>query len=947
MNIIVLPIIFAVLVFSMLGIYSMTTSSEQTVARDSRESIEELADRKGEVLDARIKDNTILIDSHVQQESKIFLIDFVLKNGTVSRVLYSEDGHEFDPTTPRKENREHGTDAPEIGSGQVGRVVNLVDFKIERDDLASASFLTENGNRFSIDIPQVALLGADGGDGVGGGDGTYGTGTDVNGDGVTNRQDDINGDGTIDDQDVALHMINSMGLQTRIIQLDPMEDTSVLHGDFMDAHLESYQGRSETEVSVIPYIPVTSDTDFATLIVKDNEQHYMIPEFFGVEYTIEHGKLVPIGEGGTNILGYTQTPKILESGIEISQNAQGITLSGEGEMIVKLHNLPEQAMLIKGDISGGTLQIITTELDLIDEEYHSGKGYLTHSQDDDPGHASFSVVGGIASDKNGLLDLYAHTTSRHIHADGNYRACYSGNSNYGQAVVSAYHYPAKTTTFSYTPERRGCNYVTQVEINTPLVKTNEGDHYLITGNSYIAPVLRYTDHGRSYEMSVRSFNLYDTLPGIQLMTASNEQFKELVTFPTEPAYLHVKLNAGGYVTIRGEAYDGETDIFLYVNNVGEFTPYKITKNEYPIAVGMSNHDGQIIVDDFEIDENSPSLLGGHLYLYPDASKYYKIPPTEVAGDAPNTFLTQDEIRDRVENGRMDIDDSLWVNNAESFGKVVFDTLNHETIPIETDENLMYVAHAYAVIHVTGDVKISKLSLDEDVPTPYLDGEYSGRDRIYVPVIPGYETMHLEINGIPATMEFAAILGGTGITIADPASSSIKRVSLTSPIHYASAIAGTSAFAIATSDGNLKAVVSETISGEIEIENTYKLRMIPPPPPEPPNNDPLSGVVDIHINGVKYGQTIVLGVNPNPAFTPTNTGELTVIRGVHYSYPDYVLTGTVTVPVQTGDFVEFFVYAHIDGEIDEYDTPSGHILLSSSGTSSATVNIRSAHITTDM
>ena len=311
--------------------------------------------------------------------------------------------------------------------------------------------------------------------------------------------------------------------------------------------------------------------------------------------------------------------------------------------------------------------------------------------------------------------------------------------------------------------------------------------------------------------------------------------------------------------------------------------------------------GQIIIDEIN---DAPSTVGGVLHMYPDSLAY--------RGD---------------------------------FSTVIFDELNSEIIHIPTND-WVYTTHAYAAIPVTGSITVTNLSLDETLPIPYLDKVYLDGDTIHVPVLPLHDTIHLEINGIDTSLQYSNILGGTGITIADTTISVITKNDPSSPIHLAEAKAGTVAYAIASSDGTLKAIISETISGRITITNTYHLEETPPPPPPLTRIDPLTGEVDIYINGI-LEQQITLGVNPYPDFAEDSTGGLVVTQSVSYTYPDYTLSGATSIPVQAGDFVEFYVYAKIYGQIDSYQTPSGHVLLSSSGISSATAQIRSAYITTDM
>ena len=197
---------------------------------------------------------------------------------------------------------------------------------------------------------------------------------------------------------------------------------------------------------------------------------------------------------------------------------------------------------------------------------------------------------------------------------------------------------------------------------------------------------------------------------------------------------------------------------------------------------------------------------------------------------------------------------------------------------------------YVRIPVTGMVSITDTSLDGTQSIPYVDGDYRSGDGLNIPVLPGFDAVHMRINGIQASLRYANILGGTGITIAEPKTSQITQNSVSSPIRYAESTAGTTAFAIATADGRLKAVISETISGSISITNTYRLQAVPPPPPAIPRDDPLTGEVDIFVNGI-FREHVTLGINPYPdfAFASVRQGN-DIVQSVRYSYPQHTLAG---------------------------------------------------------
>ena len=975
----------------MLGVYQMTTTSEQTVAQNSMDSIEELADLKAEVLDARIEDSVILIDSHAQQESKVFMIDFVMEDGSTERVMYSQEGANLDDFVPKEMTR-MTTDAPEIGAGEVRSEIDLNALGIEKSKIKSASFLTENGNRFIIDVPKAALQSVD--DGGEGGTGTTWTGagnTDVDGDGSVTDRDDINGDGVIDGQDVAIFMITSMGLQSKIIKHD-VGEASVIHGTFVkntinetcdmwttvptfDADIgESIGDHSEgsiscrdgaldgigTEVSLKPYLDVASDNDFAALIKKSDTQTTIpIPKFFEKYEYDGDGTLLPIITEFPNNLGYT-IEKILydrfhwvddhSEDVEVTITNNGITVSGEGEVIVRLNDYAGQKMWLSSDGSYKEVKILTSEHDLTEEprngvldghegvwnKDHGSKGvrYMLHYSNGDFGAIPIEILAGknevVRWNGNGLRGVQSFVVQYEGDAilDSNGSTCYRlpGIENTEGRLMGV----VEGKLFE---DGERCRYGQHFELSTKLVKEDKGTHYIITNDDLTLPPIDVNDNPYGIDVAKvtsssgdsESDPFYviadDVPPGKTLKQGTHgTPINEGVVFPSDDTYLYVN-NWGDPVTIKGVSVGLDVtenpeppwldndDILLYVINAPPNIPYQIIRDSVPIVSGMSSPDGIIIVGGF--DKVEP-VGGGTLILYPDS----------------------------------------LAERAQPWHTLVFDDKNRKTLHPDSDESIIYTPHAYAKIYVTGDVTVTDFSLDGTLPLPYLNKEYIGGNEIHIPIVPEHHTIHLKINGMATTLPFKAIQGGTGTTVAEPVNSVIKKVDLESPIYHAEATAGTTAFAIASSDGDLIVVISETISGEVKITNSYLLEN-PPRPPAPRPWDPLSGGVVIYINGDEYSK-VVLGENKFPPgegtiATPTNQGDGTtlVIREVHYEYPDFTFTGATTIPVNIGDFVEFYVYANVNGEIDEYDVPNRFTLLSESGESRAEANIRSAHISTDM
>ena len=690
-------------------------------------------------------------------------------------------------------------------------------------------------------------------------------------------------------------MINGMGINSRIIQTN-FDETIIIHGTGMEGIHESAK----------PYTQPISGTDFAALVKSsDAEVLCGIPEFFkSYEYDDDDGcTLIDITPEKPNILGYSNSANMSgDNTIEIPDE-QGITVSGTGVIVMRPNYIPHD-IIIRGTLDNADVKIVTSPIDLTTSSM-SGDNFVLY-QDTSPSQQitltenhwhSYNCRGGCSP--NGYNHLH-HTwdmvsnlnlvVAQDSDLSGLYNASFtcvgivrgSPCHSSGMASHPRCYYSACYNSHAHSFSTLGESVLETIPVDNGILVSK----ITTGGNQPIYP-----------SSGIKTHTLYSSAPWVERYHYTNS-FEQKISLPAD-SYIVITLD-GGTATIKGESLS-ENPHLLNLQRVPENIPYQIVKDGHTLVSGMSNEMGQIIIDEIN---DAPSTVGGVLHMYPDSLAY--------RGD---------------------------------FSTVIFDELNSEIIHIPTND-FVYTTHAYAAIPVTGGITVTNLSLDETLPIPYLDKVYLDGDTIHVPVLPLYDTIHLEINGIDTSLQYSNILGGTGITIADTTISVITKNDPSSPIHLAEAKAGTVAYAIASSEGTLKAIISETISGRITITNTYHLEETPPPPPPLTRIDPLTGEVDIYINGI-LEQQITLGVNPYPDFAEDSTGGLVVTQSVSYTYPDYTLSGATSIPVQAGDFVEFYVYAKIYGQIDPYQTPSGHVLLSSSGVSSATAQIRSAYITTDM
>jgi len=755
--------------------------------------------------------------------------------------------------------------------------------------------VTSNGVEFPIEDLSIYTS-----DGTGDGTGT-GTGT---------------GNGTA--------TINGMGINSVIVQKE--FDGSLVYGE----------GVEGVDVSLIPYLPVDSTTEFVALVESDDtEIIYQIP-VLGEEYELNGNNLYKTNT--PNLLVYSNS--ITEFGANtISTNDNHITISGDGVTILEIdESLYGEEMYLDGDTSG-TLKLITSDYDLIDKaEYlyeftdlpYTDNGYNI-------GELDCEYLGGsnyeygeyvwVLEYSNVIWTLNADTVYYDMIHQCSVGVPISSTTNvYVEFVTEIPQetgstwcdnvYPggechweysnAFTETRTVSPTNNDLPTVLSLELFT---STNAVDEIILDEIEFVKKYVYcqactgITNYYPLYEYSISEY-LYDVGVDYIVEEEFSGEFNTNVTFPNEKSYLLVYTD-GGTTSIRATGID-ETGNNLRITNLPENVAYHIVKNNEVIGTGVTSSAGAIDIAELNVEEGE-TTAGGYLYLYPDSLVY--------RGD---------------------------------FSTVILDNENGETIHLDSVDDLVYVVHAYALIPTVGDITISNFYLSNDseiLPLDYLNGYYTNSENILVPVIPNYKVINFIVDDIPISLEYSNILGGTGINIIESSTSTIDFVDYSDRILSAESTVGTTSYVIATTDGTVNAIVTETISGTIHISNTYYLEEIPPPPPVPIRRDPLSGWVDIHVNG-EFVKQVSLGTNPYPDFSTSATQiDNTAIQSVTYSYPDFLVSGAISIDVESGDFVEFYMYGKIHGDIDDYSVPSGYTLVSEKGTSTATVNIVQGSIIT--
>ncbi|HWP78575.1 MAG TPA: hypothetical protein VNL34_02860 [Candidatus Nitrosotenuis sp.] len=660
-------------------------------------------------------------------------------------------------------------------------------------------------------------------------------------------------------------MINGMGINSRIIQVEPT------------GKLNYGQGMVGRQESLEPYKTVPSTTNFAAEILENEPSITLSIPRFNTKFRYDNMTQTLQDIGGTtpNILGYSQSRTV--GGAATTTVVDGIVISGTGTTILKLNDYQNTDLVLEGTVPSGASLYVGTgpQYNYLGIPYHSTYGYQVWS-------------GSLPSptySQNGCT--YANGAGYNCHASWTYTRTFSPS----LVVSSQTNYNSYYATWPFTIQS-GVQNPTTYSINSIRMVAGASSGWGSCGSCYptISPVPSGYTHF-VYDKEIVMQNKID-LSGSFQTTFAFEQAKQY--------YVVAKPN-GGTLFIRGSAFDPQTTPMLQIENLPANIPFQIEKNGKVAVSGMINYDGRIIVYASEFTVNDVSA-GGVLRIYPSALAY-----------------------------------------RGPFSTVVFDNLNHRTIHIPTPEDRVYVVHAYVSIPVVGEIQVTDVYLDSQLELDYLEGNYTTGNKIRIPVIPGYHDINMKINGVPTTTVIANVLGGGGLKVVEPNSSTITNYAEDQTISSISSTVGSVSYVIATTEGTMTASITATISGDSEIQNYAHFGAPPPPPPPPPPRDPLKAYVDVYKNGILVKQQQIY-FNSNPIMQ--NTGQvLGTVSSMtaKYVYPQTVINGIITTTVFPGDMVEFYLYANIQADGSVPPIPSGSVFYHYSGQGHATATIHGGSI----
>ena len=683
-------------------------------------------------------------------------------------------------------------------------------------------------------------------------------------------------------------MVDGFGINNRLVHEE--YGGILIHGT----------GRYGTQDSMQPYNQVGNNVEFAASISSDDSVTQMlIPEFYE-SYSYDKGALVKKSGNSQGILGHSGY-RTMWGNITISSiSHEGINISGDGRLIVKLNEYDNTRLAIKGTLSEGTtVRLVISPYDLLSQTYDANHGFVINHCYCDLPEFGLEILAGTADD-----------------------SVKSARFAYDQ-TASVDTYIGKCCKNRYT-----ISETTHQETNADLVITSHSSGYFAVAGDNTRPTpMNINDilppGNKLFRVNHNILNnfehwVYDTLPVMQLNSFPQDTFESTVVLDSGTKYLVIDSPHGGESTIGGSVISDAK--FIDIDGLPQNTVYKLVRDGGALLVGTTADDGRITFDvthDITFNE-----IQGKLLLYEDSLTY-------VRDMTPGAITPQ--------------------------GIIVFDHVNSQVLHLSSPTgDKIYNVHAYVKIPMSGsNVIISDVDLKGVVKLDYLDGLYDGHEAIFVPVIPTYGQVNLKINGTPLLLHIEDVLGGSGIRIADPVSSTVDIYKHDEFTNSISATAGAVTYMIATIDGNAKAHVQATVSGKSEITNTRKfvLPNIPPPPPPTPR-DPLTTWVEVYVNGElrhidgKTKTQIFFSDAPIESHS-SGTQNFQSYHTARFTYSSVTITDTISVPVNAADFVEFYFYTRIDAEGSTPPIPLGFEEHKRSSVASATATLRYASINTSM
>jgi len=388
------------------------------------------------------------------------------------------------------------------------------------------------------------------------------------------------------------------------------------------------------QTDIRQYVEVEEMDDWVVVIGDDDYSEVFSAPEFGVEYTYYSGYLINTTDSEPNVLGYSES-RILSGSPSAWINSDGIHVSGNGKMLIKVNSINGTGLLFRTTIpDGASIKLVESPNDLTIISY-DGATFVFYSD---------SVNSLLTSNKKYLernsscgWDMYQSKSSGWWHD-----LVYGERSGY-DLFCSYYSYDANGISVSIP----GDVYVKDIDtavsgsfsgeytkgsgdccsFSTTTVDVSVGDDYIISSTthgdyekitnlskSYVIPATGTFD-SLSVEIAAE-FSIQEAEPYTQQLEFTTDA--ELVyTMPQGDMYLIVETN-GQTVTIFAQAFDADEDVFFKVDGLLPDIAYDITKSG---IVGKTSNSGEISLLYNDVDFGISSSPGGILTIYPDSAKY--------------------------------------------------------------------------------------------------------------------------------------------------------------------------------------------------------------------------------------------------------------------------------------------------------------------------------------
>lgn len=716
-------------------------------------------------------------------------------------------------------------------------------------------------------------------------------------------------------------IVGGTGATVRVIE----PQGKVIHG----------KGISGLESSLVPYVDVSKTTDFASVVKKDDKEISMrVPEF-AKDYQYADGQLQQIKQQIPNILSYSTTKTHLGSA-SASVDDNGIKLTGPEKsshihryghcpyrwhchihtdnhihgidlIAAKLNDISGVKTLLRGQVNGDYLKIVESNFDLTNLSYDESKGYKLHESTNiltkvaktyshlhngwRYGYTHTHTVYEISQPVNLLVKSQDSIISEYQWTDRcyGYENCYHDGVTYKSHGKCYYRWRCTNHWHIYS----GALPVT-------VDGSQEGDMYRITK---LSATTESTQHFKEGTFRVYSREPYTTLASF------DKDFETIFRFP-DGKQTFVLAQPDGTSTIKAEEFDPDYGVWFKVKGLPPNTPYQLEKNGLVGARGLSPEDGSdLVLVAGAVNVGGQTTLGGTFKIYPDSLKY-----------------------------------------RGAFSTIVFDTVNGQTIRIDDANERVYTPFAYIRIPFTTPTSIEQVSID-GISLSYLAKNYSAGSAIDIPVLPGMKKIILTANGVDNIINLHDVAGKVGAKPVPPKTATNSEYSASGAISSIDSDAGSGAFAIATGNGQMYAMVTLSVSGDSAFSNDVSFYFVPDPPPPPPPRDPLSVFVDVYKNG-RLVKSEKIYYDDKPVFEPVSElNGLKLRQAITYHYNQRTATSMVMTDVEPGDMVEFYARSHIHADGIPVQIPGGsggkYVTDQVISAASATARIHSGSILTGM